>query len=349
MRPPGFAGAQDRSTAASLLGPFDGQVVDATTSAPVSGATVVALWTYDEGRGLTHAAGTVVETFMTDAAGRYKIPAVDPRTEVGLQRLVAFDLIVYKRGYVSYRSDADFDGRARLDFVQRHHRVELRKWRETDSHANHLAFLRPPAELERQVAWERGAANEALYLAQTRTRPTSASEAGGAEASSQATSQAGSEDAVPAIALLDARPLLPPEEVKRRTGIPTSFQVKDLGDLTRTHFYHGVHLEASIAGEDSDVAYRVWKDPPGGLEVVRETFEASLPGVQPTSEIVDPTWIYDQDDVRAVAFLDQERSIGVLLTCGPAQCIDVETALILAKFIYNRLDQLSTEAAPSAE
>lgn len=304
---------------------------------------MVALWTYDEGRGLTHAAGTVVETFATDAAGRYKIPAVAPRTQAGLQRLVAFDLIVYKRGYVGYRSDADFDGHARIDFVQRHHRVELRKWRETDSHAHHLAFLRPPAELEAQVAWERSPANEALYLAQTQSRSAS-SGAGGTGSESD-----GGSEAAPAIALLDARALLPPEEVKRRTGIPTSFQVKDLGDLTRTHFYHGVHLEASIAGEDSDVAYRVWRDPPGGLEVVRETFEASLPGVQPTAEIVDPTWIYDQDDVRAVAFLDEERSIGVLLTCGPAQCIDVETALILAKFIYNRLDQLSTEAAPSAE
>src|SRR5690606_8809484 len=59
VRAPDFEGAHDRSTEASLLGPFDGQVVDGSTTEPISGATVLAIWTYDEGRGFVGAGGSV--------------------------------------------------------------------------------------------------------------------------------------------------------------------------------------------------------------------------------------------------------------------------------------------------
>jgi len=339
VRAPDFEGAHDRSTEASLLGPFDGQVVDGSTTEPISGATVLAIWTYDEGRGFVGAGGSVTRSFVTDAAGRYKIPAESPRRGAGTRRLVSFELIVYKRGYVGYRSDVGFEDERRPDFVQRHHRIALRKWRDTDSHADHLAYLRPPPELQPLVAWEERAANLDLYEAKT-------ADADGAGARPTETSGTPSEAESKALALLDARTLLPPDEVKRRTGSATTFQVKDLTDLARTHFYHGVHLQAVTQDEEWDVAYRVWKAPPAGLESIEETFAASLPGVQASDDIVEPTWIYDSGEVRAVAFIDRPREIGVLLTCGPAQCIDVETALILAKFIYNRLDQLRTEPSP---
>jgi len=340
LRAPEFVGAQDRSTEASLLGPFDGQVIDATTSEPISGATLIAMWTYDEGRGPAGAAGSHVETFVTDAAGRYKIPAHKPqprRAGQDLTRLVAFDLVVYKRGYVGYRSDVEFEGRPRHDFVQRHNRVALRKWRETDSHATHLAFLRPPAELHKLVAWEREAANEALYRSQTTAAPAT----GDAARPDATDAPPDGKDPKTVLGLLDAAPLLPPDEVKRRTGYAGEFALKDLGDLTRTHFYHGLHLQAVDRGEDWDVAIRVWKNPPAGLDSVEQTFEATLPDVEPTAELTERTWIYDSEDVRAVAFLDAERSIGVLLTCGGSQCVDIETAMILAKFVFNHLDRLS--------
>lgn len=341
VREPDTPGARERVTGASLLGPYDGQVIDANTAEPLADATVVAIWQYDRGRGLTSSAGAKIEVFTTDAAGRYKIPATQPERAIGIHRLVDFDLIIYKRGYVGYRSDHDFDGNRRPDFVQRHHRISLRKWRETDSHADHLAFLRAPGELEPQLSWERTEANADLLRR--------AGDAGDEAGSDLATGAVAPEDSSSAIDLLDATALLPPAEVKRRTGSATIFRVKELSDLTRTHFYHGVHLEAATEGEDWDVAYRVWKAPPAGLEAVQETFEASLPGVPPSSEIIDPTWVYDGDDVRAVAFLDRERDLGVLLTCGPSQCVDIETALILAKYIYTHLDQLGTEPAPAAE
>jgi hypothetical protein len=78
-------------------------------------------------------------------------------------RLVSFQLVVYKRGYASYRSDALFEGGgragARRDFTGRHNRIELEKWRERDSHAEHLLFLSPPREVVRVARWERQQAN----------------------------------------------------------------------------------------------------------------------------------------------------------------------------------------------
>src|SRR5690606_40061018 len=126
-----------------------------------------------------------------------------------------------------------------------------------------------------------------------------------------------------ALALLDARTLLPPDEVKRRTGSATTFQVKDLTDLARTHFYHGVHLQAVTQDEEWDVAYRVWKAPPAGLESIEETFAASLPRLQASDHLVAPTWIYDNGEGRADAIIDWPLQFGVLLKCGQAQFLEL--------------------------
>src|SRR5690606_33302389 len=74
-------------------------------------------------------------------------------------------LIVYKRGYVGYRSDAVGAGGPRSDFTVRHNRVELRKWQNSDSHADHLLFLSPPRELHNDVRWEAELANLDLFRA----------------------------------------------------------------------------------------------------------------------------------------------------------------------------------------
>src|SRR5690606_33633964 len=44
-----FRGAADRVTDAPLVGPFDGRITDDTTGEPVADATVVAVWSFDEG------------------------------------------------------------------------------------------------------------------------------------------------------------------------------------------------------------------------------------------------------------------------------------------------------------
>lgn len=333
VRPARFAGARDRVTDVTLEGPFDGQVVDETTAEPIQGAAVVAVWSYDQGDGLQAPSGSEVVEVKTDQAGRYRIPhAPRHRGAARPLRMVSFQLVVYKRGYVGYRSDRLLDGTPRNDFAQRHNRVQLRKWRDTDSHAQHLVFLAAPAAVAKLSAWEREAANVDLYR-----------ELGG-EAAGPAPAAPGEPKA--ALQVLDARRLLTPEDVRRRTGYTDAFEVKELGDLARTHFYHGVHLQAVDRDEVWDVALRVWKDPPGGLAPVVETFEATLPQVKVGSEITPETWIYDSEEVRAVAFLDRDRNVGVLLTCGAMQCVDIETAIILAGFVHGNLDALELVDAP---
>jgi hypothetical protein len=326
-----FRGAKDRVTDASLLGPFDGQVVDDATSEPIQGATVVGIWSYDRGDGLIGPAGSETIEVKTDQAGRYRIPAAPMQIRGRYVRLVDWTLVVYKRGYVGYRSNATFEGQPRTDFTLRQNKVALRKWRDTDSHAQHLMFLSPPPAIQKLVAWEREQANLDLYR-----------EVGG-----QSAAAAHEPTATATLQLLDASTLLEPEQVRRRTGFTGAFDLGELGDLARTHFYHGVHLQAIDREEEWDVAFRVWKDPPGGLDPVVETFEATLPGATPTAEITEETWVYDSEKVRAVAFLDRERNLGVLLTCGGKQCVDVESAIILASFLYERIDTLRLVDAPT--
>jgi hypothetical protein len=336
IRPATFAGARDQVTDTSLHGPFDGQVVDADTGDPVHGALVLAVWSYDKGEGFVAPGGSETMHVLTDQAGRYRIPAAPLRIRGPSVRLVGFHLVVYKRGYIGYRSDSTYEGAERRDFVLRHNRVALRKWNETDSHAQHLMFLAAPPQIQQLGKWEREPANLDLYQAM-----------GGAAVVSSETS-AGPEGPAPSLRLLDATAILTPEEVRLRTNYTGAFEVKELEDLTRTHFYHGVHLQAVDRTEAWDVAYRVWKDPPGGLEPVAETFRETLPGVDPGADVTPETWVLDSPDVRAVAFLVREDNIGVLLACRAMQCVDVETAIVLARYILDNLGALKFVDAPKA-
>jgi hypothetical protein len=257
-------------------------------------------------------------------------------------RLVSFTLVVYKRGYAGYRSDALLEGGPRSDFTARHNRIELRKWRERDSHAEHLLFLAPPRAIARETGWEQHLANLDLYRAlggrvAAPERPTKV--IGGEEPVGE-TPQTGP-------TLLDATELLDPESVRVRTQYEGELEILQLGGFERTSFYHGVHLRAKDGGEEEDVAYHVWKSVPGGLETVRDTIRASLPKVKPTSEVTKETYVFESDRVRAIGFIDEEQDVGVLLTCGAAQCPDLDTALILAKFLHGRLDLLEQVPASS--
>lgn len=330
-----FVGAKTRVTDAPLTGPFDGQVVDAATDEPIQGATVVAVWSYDRGDALVGPYGSEMRTVKTDQAGRYRIDPAPAQVRGRHVRLVSFTLSVYKRGYVGYRSDAEFAGGPRRDFTLRHNEVALQKWRKGDSHARHLVYLAAPAVLQAETSWEREAANLDLY----RTL--------GGEAVVSLPTEA--DEPSSKLQILDAAGLLPPEEIRRRTGYTDAFSSGELGDLARTHFYHGVHLQAVDREETWDVAFRVWKDPPGGLDGVRDTFRATLPDVEPTGDVTDETWVFDDDKVRAVAFVDADARVGVLLTCGAMQCVDIETAIILARYIADNLEAIELVDAPSGD
>lgn len=339
VRPANFVGARDQVTDASLLGPFDGQVLDATTGEPIADAVVVGVWAYDRGDGFIGPHGSETYSTTTDAAGRYRIAPPSLSVRASALRLVSFHVVVYKRGYLGYRSDALYEGGRRPDFAVRHNRVELRKWRENDSHAEHLLFLAAPKALRRTTLWEQDLANLDLFR-----------QHGGAGAAAAGQATGAAPGAAPGPARepewLDASGLLTIEEVRTRTFYADAFDLGDLGDLERTDFYHGVHLRARGRDEPWDLAYRVWRAPPGGMDPVVSTIQETMAGVKPSDEITPETWLLTAEGVQAVAFVDRAAQVGVLLSCGDQQCPDIETAIILAKTLHRNLDRLRTIAAP---
>jgi hypothetical protein len=332
VRPPTFRGARDHVTGSDLTGPFDGQIVDELTGEPIPEAVVVGVWSFDTGDGFIGPGGSHTAQVRTDAAGRYRIPALRRLPRGSRLRLVAFNLFVYKRGYVGYRSDADLAGGRRRDFTVRHNRIALEKWNDRFSHAEHLVYLAAPPDVSRAARWERQLANRDLY-----------EQLGGAIAP---TGDVGAvtPDVEPADenTLLDASTMLSIDDVRARTGAEGEFDLRELGGLPRTAWYHGVHLQARDRGEEYDVAYRVWHAVPGGLDVVRETLNATLPGVAATAEVTQETYVFEDERVRAVGFVDAASQTAVLLTCGASVCADLDTALILAKFLHGRIDAIGS-------
>ncbi len=336
VRPAPFHGARDQVTDASLEGPFDGQIVDDKTGEPLQDAIVVGVWSYDRGDGFIGPRGSETIEVVTDPAGRYRIPNAPLRIRGKSVRLVSFHLLVYKRGYGAYRSDDLLEGGPRRDFTSRHNAIVLRKWRSRDSHSEHLLFLAAPREIGRVARWEQNYANEDLYTALS-----------GSPRHTELPSLIANENTEVAVApreetLLSVSHLLPATEAIARTGFEGSFEIGDLTDLTRTYFYHGVHLKAVDHGEKYDIAFRVWERPAGGMQAILETIATTLPTADVNDDVTAETWVLDTDEVRAVGFIDREREVGVLLSCGAHQCPDIDTAIILAKYIHGQIENVGT-------
>ncbi len=338
VRPPEFLGSREKVTGSSLFGPFDGQIIDGANGEPIRDAVVVGVWSYDRGDGFVGPHGSETVAVRTDEAGRYRIPTAPRKLRGTSLRLVSFHLVAYKRGYVGYRSDTLFDGGPRRDFVVRHNEIALRKWKEADSHADHLLFLAPPRDVMKASRWERDLANAELYK---RLGGDVAVELPGAASGTGGGGEAGGGPAASSEPQwLDASALLPPEEVAKRTGDTDPFEIGDLPDLARTEFYHGVVLQAVERDATYDITFRVWSRPPDGLDPVIETFEATLPDVPRSTEVTPETWVVDGESQRIVAFIDREADAAVLLTCGVDQCTDISTAIVLAKVVAERLSEL---------
>jgi len=335
VRPATFVGARDQVTDATLVGPFDGQVIDESTGEPVDNASVVAIWSYDRGDGFIGPNGSEVYETETDAAGRYRIPKAPLKIRGRTVRLVAFSLVIYKRGYVGYRSESTPDGAPRTDFTVRQNKVSLRKWRESDSHAEHLAYLTPPRAIQSLSAWEVELANLDLYRELGGDAPAAA---GGASSSNdnRAVEPRGGDG------WLDASELMTPDEIRQRTRTQDRFDVSELADLDRTSFYHGVHYQARDRSEPYDIAIRVWQAPPGGMGPVIETIETTMAGATKGDEITEQTWTLETEGVYAVAFIDAENQAGVLLTCGDMQCADLATALVMGAELQRNLNRLGS-------
>ncbi len=319
MRTAPFRARPDVAEAGSLAGPFTGRVIDTTTKAPIAGALVYGAWTLERGTGLVEPAGAREFVGSTDAAGYYKVPVLGPMPEGA--RVTEFTLLVYKRGFVAYRSDRRFsDLGLRLDFSQRENQVLLERWRSDLSHARHLRFVGSGTAVAALTQWEL------------------------ADASTELDTNTGSGD--------DLRPgrsdgqyvvaaqLLTDTDIKNRTKFDGGFETGPLSDEPDTAVYSSQHFKALGRPESWDVALRMWRLDPGQAQERYEELLGSLEGGVEKDDIASRSFVVSEGDIRGVGFLDAPRGVVVLFTCGKQQCGSDEVAVALVRQVNDRLKAL---------
>jgi hypothetical protein len=337
-----FSARPDTLRPGDLLGPFDGTVIDAETERPVAAATVVGAWGFERGIGMTGPAGYREFAVETSADGRYTLPRPRDVPTGGSMRLRRFTLIVYRRGYVAYRSDFKFgSGEERHDFSQHANKVRLVKWQPAMEHRHHLAFLGGGQAIAKVAGWE--------------AQPASLEQAGQAPAQVETAAEE-TPGALPSRAL-DASPLLSAEEVHGVTGYAGEFEVGRLPDRVRSDVYDSRHFKAKGKGEAYDVAVRVWLLGGAQAEGQFDKLQAELPAAVPTEEIGDKAVRARGGDVAGLAFLLREKGLVVQISCGVSQCTDESMVLRLAKLVESHLGELKglppseppTESTPTGE
>lgn len=319
MRTAPFRVRPDAADAGSLRGPFSGRVVDATTHAPIAGALVYAAWTLERGTGLVEPAGSREVVGSTDAGGNYKVAPIG-NIPTGT-RVTDFTLLIYKRGYVAYRSDRRFtDLGLRMDFAQTDNQVLLERWRNELSHARHLRFVGSGTAVSALTQWELADASAELEG----KRPSG-------------------EDLRPGRGegpYVVAAQLLNETDIKARTKYDGTFETGPLSDEPDTSTYSSQHFKALGRPETFDVAIRVWRLEPGKAQERYDELLTQLPGIQEKDEIARRSFLATENDIRGIGFLDAPRGVVVLLTCGTSQCASAEDAIALAQGIYNKLKSL---------
>ena len=239
-------------------------------------------------------------------------------------RITDFYLVVYKRGFVAYRSDRRFsDLGPRRDFAQVRNRIELERWRDEYSHARHLRYIGGGAAITALTAWE--AEDAAIEL-------SSAGRVGGRDGTDIVPPQTGT--------YLVAAQLLTADDVKKITGFDGSFETGPLNDEPDTATYSSQHLKALGLPESYDIALRLWRLEPDAAAGRYRSLADSLPGVEERNEIADQSLRATEGGIYGIAFLDARRKVVVLLTCGQAQCGSVEVAADMGRHVHSRIRQL---------
>jgi hypothetical protein len=319
MRTAPFRIRPDAADAGSLRGPFTGRVVDTTTHAPIAGALVYAAWTLERGTGIAEPAGAREYVGSTDAGGNYKVPKL-ASVPVGT-RVTDFTLLIYKRGYIAYRSDRRFaDFGPRMDFAQTDNQVLLDRWRNELSHARHLRFVGSGTAVAALTQWELADASAELEG----KRPSG-------------------EDLRPGRGegpYVVAAQLLTENDIKTRTKFDGSFETGPLSDEPDTSTYSSQHFKALGRPETFDVAIRVWRLDPGKAQERYDDLLTHMPSITEKDEIASRSFVASEQDIRGVGFLDGPRGVVVLLTCGTSQCASPEDAVALAAGVYNKLKAL---------
>jgi hypothetical protein len=302
----------------SLLGPFDGQVKDAVSGDPVTGALVYATWTFQSGYGLRAPSGYRESVTSTDANGRYRVPRLGELPKGS--HLTDFYLVVYKRGYVAYRSDRRFDDLgSRLDFAQRQNEISLDRWRSDYSHVRHMRYVGGGPAIAALTAWESDEA--AAELSGLKEGPRVAS------------------DFVVSGGTMTASQLVNEQDIRTLTGFDGSFETGPLNDEPDTDDYSSQHFRALGQPESFDVAVRLWKTDSAAAEVRYKELVDSLPRAKETDEIADRSLRATEQEIYGVAFLDRQRGVLVLLTCGQGQCKSTDQLVALGRKAHERVRQ----------
>ena len=313
-----FRTRPDAAEAGSLRGPFNGRVLDATTKSPIAGALVYAAWTLERGSALPEPAGSREVVGSTDAGGNYKI-AVLGGLPKGV-RVTEFTLLVYKRGYIAYRSDRRFhDLGPRMDFAQSANQVLLERWRNELSHARHLRFVGSGTAVAALTAWELADASAEID--------------GKRIAGDDLRSGREGPYVVAAQILTDG-------DIKGRTKFDGQFETGPLSDEPDTATYSSQHFKALGRPETWDVAIRMWRLDPAKATERYEELLTQLPGVTEKDDVASRSFVANENDIRGVGFLDGPRGIVILITCGANQCTALDDATALAQGAYAKLKQL---------
>ncbi len=310
----------DAPQAGSLEGPFTGRVLDATTHQPVAGALIYGTWALERGAGLPEPAGAREFVGSTDAAGYYKVPTLG--TPPRGTRVTEFTLLVYKRGFIAYRSDRRFtDLGPRMDFAQQDNQVLLERWRTELSHSRHLRFVGSGTAVAALTSWE--LADASAELDGKRPSGEDTRLAGGIEGQYVVAAQ-----------------LLTEGDIKTRTKYDGSFETGPLSDEPDTATYSSQHFKAQGRPETFDVALRMWRLEAGKAQERYEELLTQLPGITEKDDVGSRSFVAAEGDIRGVGVLDAPRGTVFLITCGSNQCTSVDDAVALAKIVYDRLKVL---------
>jgi hypothetical protein len=335
VRPAPFRARPDSVDPGSLLGPFDGRVLDSGNGDPVTGALVYGTWTFQSGYGLQAPSHVREAVTSTDASGRYRIPRLGDMPDDA--HLTDFTMVIYKRGYVAYRSDRRFEDLGpRLDFAQRQNLIRLDRWRPEYSHVRHLRYVGGGPAIAALTAWETDEA--AAELSGLKEGPRVASDlvvSGG-----------------PGIT---ASQIVTEQDLRTMTGFDGSFETGPLNDEPDTDQYSSQHFRALGQPETFDLAVRLWKvDSQAARDRYVELGEM-LPGVKQTAEIADQSFRATERDPKSgaeilgVSFVDENRGVVVLLTCGAAQCKTIDTLVAIGRKAYDRIRRAVPENSGASE
>jgi hypothetical protein len=340
-----FRDRPDSVAAGKLVGPFDGRVVDAATGDPVPGALVYASWSFRSGTGLTTPAGFHEEVTSTDASGRYRIrdllavpkdadkhPAVAAwRASRGAVRLTDFHLVIYKRGYVAYRSDRRFsDLGPRRDFTQTRNEITLERWRSDYSHARHLRYVGGGPALAALVAWE--VDDAAAELSGLRSvGPQVATDLFAGKRPRR----------------IAAAQLVTQKDLQEITGFDGTFETGPLGDEPDTEQYSSQHFQAVGLPQAYDLAIRLWVVGRAEAQKRYGRLVDDLPGVDERDEVGDRSLRAEEQAFVGFAFFDGKRGAVVLLTCGKALCDSMDEIVKLAERAFERIDRLAPGEEPA--